>query len=44
MSLFVEGAVAMALVLGRDDAAASAGAVAAVLRSAAEVVEGSSGR
>ncbi|MEV4722260.1 hypothetical protein [Micromonospora humida] len=44
MSLFAEGAVAMALVLGREDAVAWAGGVAAVLRSAAELVEGPSGR
>ncbi|MEU1752187.1 hypothetical protein ABZ436_05950 [Micromonospora matsumotoense] len=44
MSLFAEGAVAMALVLGREDAVAWAGAVAAVVRSAAELVEGPSGR
>ncbi|MFY1685945.1 hypothetical protein ACN265_30955 [Micromonospora sp. WMMD730] len=44
MSLFAEGAVAMALVLGREDAVAWAGAVAAVVRTAAELVEGPSGR
>ncbi|MEU7616209.1 hypothetical protein AB0B27_08955 [Micromonospora rifamycinica] len=39
-ALFAEGAVAMALVLGREDAVGWAGAVAAALRSAAELVEG----
>ncbi|WP_329017021.1 hypothetical protein OG271_11770 [Micromonospora rifamycinica] len=39
-ALFAEGAVAMALLLGREDAAGWAGAVAAALRSAAELVEG----
>ncbi|WP_431916768.1 hypothetical protein [Micromonospora wenchangensis] len=44
MSLFAEGAVAMAVVLGREDAVAWAGAVAAVVRTAAELVEGPTGR
>lgn len=39
-ALFAEGAAAMALVLGREDVVGWAGAVAAVLRSAAELVEG----
>ncbi|SCG72458.1 hypothetical protein [Micromonospora rifamycinica] len=39
-ALFAEGAVAMALLLGREDAAGWAGAVAAALRSTAELVEG----
>ncbi|SCF48250.1 hypothetical protein GA0070216_12610 [Micromonospora matsumotoense] len=39
-ALFAEGAVAMALVLGREDAVGWAGAAAAVLRSAAELAEG----
>ncbi|WP_422753974.1 hypothetical protein [Micromonospora sp. WMMD708] len=44
MSLYAEGAVAMALVLGREDAVAWAGAVAAVVRAAADLVEGRAGR
>ncbi|MGV9976703.1 hypothetical protein ACWDUH_03375 [Micromonospora wenchangensis] len=44
MSLFAEGAVAMAVVLGREDAVAWAGMVAAVVRTAAELVEGSADR
>ncbi|MEU1604086.1 hypothetical protein [Micromonospora matsumotoense] len=39
-ALFAEGAVAMALVLGREDAVGWAGAIAAALRSTAELVEG----
>ncbi|MFI9640326.1 hypothetical protein ACIG87_09680 [Micromonospora sp. NPDC051925] len=44
MALFAEGAVAMALVLGREDAVGWAGALAATFRSAAELVEGPSQR
>ncbi|TDC59851.1 hypothetical protein E1258_16605 [Micromonospora sp. KC207] len=40
MSLFAEGAAAMALALGREDAVSCAVVLSAVLRSAAEVVEG----
>ncbi|WP_268926281.1 hypothetical protein [Micromonospora rubida] len=40
MSLFTEGAVAMALALGREEAVACAGALSATLRSAAELLEG----
>lgn len=39
MSLFVEGAAAMALALGREDAMSYAYALSAMLRCAAELVD-----
>lgn len=43
-SLGTDGAVVMALVVGREDAAACAGALSTALRCAAELLEGPSQR
>lgn len=42
MSLGAEGGAAMAVLLGREDAVAYAGALSATLRGAAELLEGPS--
>lgn len=41
-STYADGGAATAVLLGREDAAACAGALSAVLRSAAELLEGPS--
>jgi len=44
MSLFTDGGAAIAAIVGREDAAAYAGALSAALRCAAELLEGPSQR